>query len=310
MKEKSTLPTCFLVCPIGKEGTKTRLRSDYIQKSIVNPALDGIFEVSTRADQMETYTRIDDHMIRSIIESELVIMDLTDENPNVFFEFGMRFALADKPYICICKKKQIDNLPFDIRQLKVIGLPDDLIDYDEDFNQLDEDLYKAKSEIRNLAKSILDNPRQFISPIGREAKTLNQLAKRGEESDILRTILDRISELGGMMRNMMAAVPHILDISSRPGSALPPSNELRDFFNAGKRMLEDLEYEKAARLFESVLEIDPGHMGALYYLGECLLGLGKLEEAKEMYEKALDIKPGFTKAKKRIEMIDQRLGNV
>jgi tetratricopeptide (TPR) repeat protein len=300
--EKSKQSDCFIVCPIGKENSRTRSRSDYIKEYVIEPALKGLFH-STRADQMSAIGRIDDSMIRNIIESELVIVDFTDNNPNVYFEFGIRCALGDKPFICICNKKQISSLPFDSRQYHVVSLPMDLIDYDWDVLKSRKDEEEAISEIRKLAISIKDSPGEFISPVVTQGLILQQLAQTESNSDVLRIILDKLSILDISTNEIMRLGP--LDERSNV-----PDLQIQDpliLLQRGESLFQEREFEQASRLLRSVIEIEPANITALYYLGQALTGEGKFREAKTYLEQVLSIKPDFERVKEMIGKLKEKI---
>ena len=301
MSNKSKPPVCFLICPIGKEGTKIRNRSDYIQEEIVENALKNLYHV-IRADQMKGVVRIDDQMIFHILESDLVIIDLTDSNPNVYFEFGIRYTLAKKPFICICNKKQIDNLPFDISHLKVISLPMDMSDYDNDFKKLKEDEVLAVEKIRQASQDFLENPGLFKSPIADQALTLNQLTAESDESrGILSKILNDISDI----RNKVSVRDEIVS-ANESKSEIDLSVDSEELFHKGKLLFDTGNFRDASNIFQSIINYDPKNFKALYFLADSFLGLGKLQEAKLLFERALNIKPDFTKAKERILLINKK----
>jgi nucleoside 2-deoxyribosyltransferase len=50
--------------------------------------------------------------LREILEADIVVADLTDHNPNVMFELGLRMAVAKKP-ISLIKTKDTGRI-FDV----------------------------------------------------------------------------------------------------------------------------------------------------------------------------------------------------
>lgn len=62
--------------------------------------------------------RIDDKIFEQLKTSDLVIADLTNNNPNVFLEVGYRMAL-EKPIIYIMQENSLP-IPFDIRTTNII----------------------------------------------------------------------------------------------------------------------------------------------------------------------------------------------
>ena len=60
--------------------------------------------------------------------------------------------------------------------------------------------------------------------------------------------------------------------------------------NLGMLSVQSKQFDKALARFETVLEIDPNHVEAAYYKGVSLLELGKIEEAKKVFNLLLDRK--------------------
>ena len=112
-----------------------------------------------------------------IIECPLVIADLTDSNPNVFYELAIRHAFR-KPYIQVISKGQ--KIPFDLSGIRTIEV---------DIQDLDS-VEKAKNEIEN---QILEFDKGHIpdSPISVASST--KLLQN--DSDLAAEIVDRLSFL-------------------------------------------------------------------------------------------------------------------
>nr|DAX84713.1 MAG TPA: CMP/hydroxymethyl CMP hydrolase [Caudoviricetes sp.] len=108
--------TCFVVSVIGKENSNEREHADSVFDYIIEPALSNEFEV-TRADKMYHADKIDNKIFSSLQSSDLVVADLTGNNPNVFLEIGYRMALG-KPIIFLVQKNS-EPLPFDIQSINI-----------------------------------------------------------------------------------------------------------------------------------------------------------------------------------------------
>jgi len=83
------------------------------------------------------------------------------------------------------------------------------------------------------------------------------------------------------------------------------SAQIQNIFGRGCHQLERNEYELAAKSFTSVLRIDQNHYQALTGLGRCLLELGRQEEARRCFQKALEIKPDYAQARLNLDFIPQ-----
>ncbi|MED0936450.1 hypothetical protein P4T37_06935 [Bacillus mobilis] len=108
---------CFIVCPIGSEDSPQRKRSDIVLKYIIEPVCTEFeFEV-IRVDKINSVDRIDNTIIEHLKTAELVIADMTEHNPNAFYEMGFRHALG-KPLIPIMEEET--KIPFDVANLRTI----------------------------------------------------------------------------------------------------------------------------------------------------------------------------------------------
>ena len=85
-------------------------------------ATEGIANGScVRADDIFAPGPIINDILRSIQESDYIIADLTEQNPNVYYELGLAHA-SGKPVILITQN--IDSLPFDLRHQRIIEYSD------------------------------------------------------------------------------------------------------------------------------------------------------------------------------------------
>jgi hypothetical protein len=103
---------CFVIGPIGKDGSQERKHADLLLYLVIKHVLevDEFGYKVRRSDEDANPGMIGDRVISDIISAELVITDLTDLNPNVFYELGIRHS-TEKPVIHIVKAGTL--LPFD-----------------------------------------------------------------------------------------------------------------------------------------------------------------------------------------------------
>jgi nucleoside 2-deoxyribosyltransferase len=108
-------------------------------------ALDMGFE-PFRADDVFRPGVIIQDIIRSIVASDVIIAEVTPENPNVFFELGYAHAI-DKPTVLLAERPTESSkpLPFDIRGFRVIF-------YD--------DTIRGKREVESMLRQHLTNIRE------------------------------------------------------------------------------------------------------------------------------------------------------
>ena len=116
---------CFVVSPIGGEGSDIRKRADQVYKYIIAPVCEQCDFEAVRVDQINQADSITQTIIDMLMQSELVIADMTGHNPNAFYEMGFR-ACTKKPMIHI--KEKGERIPFDIAGIRAFDY--DLTDLD------------------------------------------------------------------------------------------------------------------------------------------------------------------------------------
>lgn len=143
---------CFIACPIGTDDSKVRRNSDFLLQSIIKPALESDFEIQ-RSDLISSTNKITDEIIGGLTNSELVIVDLSTHNPNVFYELGYRHAL-ERPTITMINKDE--NIPFDVSAYRTIY-----------YSELYADVVNAKDQLKETIKTFTDNDFNFENPVNK-----------------------------------------------------------------------------------------------------------------------------------------------
>jgi hypothetical protein len=112
-----TSKRCFVISPIGEEGSDVRKHADDVFEYLIEPAMKECGMSAIRSDHLDKPGRITDQMFRSIFESDLCMAVLTGYNPNVFYELAVAQS-AKRPVIILIEKSH--TLPFDIKDLRCI----------------------------------------------------------------------------------------------------------------------------------------------------------------------------------------------
>lgn len=110
-------PKCFVISPIGEEGSAIRYKSDTAFNRIVRPVVEACGYDAVRADQISRSGQITIQILQGIVDSALAVADLTDRNPNVFYELALRHATR-KPVILMMETGQ--TIPFDLANQRTI----------------------------------------------------------------------------------------------------------------------------------------------------------------------------------------------
>lgn len=101
---------CFVITPIGDNNSDIRRHIDGIIDQAIVPALGEKYDVVVAHRKYEIGS-INDRVVRSVFEADLVIANLTNTNPNVMYELAIRYSFG-KPAIVIAEEGT--NLPFDV----------------------------------------------------------------------------------------------------------------------------------------------------------------------------------------------------
>jgi hypothetical protein len=119
-KDKS----CFVIGPIGEPKSEIREWSDKILKHIIQPALTKCgYANPIRPDQISKSGLITFDIVQHLIQDDLVIVDLTGRNANVYYELGILHA-ARKPFVQLIREGE--EIPFDTKDLRTIKIGTDV----------------------------------------------------------------------------------------------------------------------------------------------------------------------------------------
>ena len=188
-----TKKACFVIAPIGETESDTRKRSDQILKHVISPAAEVCGYQTTRADQISEPGMITSQVIQKIVDDPLVIADLTERNPNVFYELAIRHAIK-KPLVQIIKKGE--QIPFDVAGTRTIHV---------DHHDLDS-VEAAKKEIIAQVQSLEADSSTQETPISvsLDLQLLRQSDNPEQRSlaDVLSVITELRSSVLGMEKKL------------------------------------------------------------------------------------------------------------
>jgi hypothetical protein len=193
---------CFVVSPIGDPGSQTRRRADGVLREIIQPALEGAYDVE-RADHDKTPGIVTEAIIGSLIDAHLVVADLSGLNANVMYELAIRHATA-RPLIQMMEVGGV--LPFDIRGQNTVFFEDDLAG--------------RSAAIRDLraAEEALSKNSDIGNPIRRAAqfRALQSSAKPDDRAigELLQTIAQEVAAILSDLHRSPAALRGIGRLAS------------------------------------------------------------------------------------------------
>ena len=137
-------PKAFVIMPFDTE--LNDVYNLFISKTLTEEG----FEV-TRADNINNQQNILHDIVGAIIQSDIIVADLTGSNANVFYELGIAHTF-DKPVILLTQ--DIEDVPFDLRSNR-------LLIYSTHFAQIE----RAQERLVSSANGFLDGTSRFGNPV-------------------------------------------------------------------------------------------------------------------------------------------------
>lgn len=173
---------CFVISPIGKEGSDIRKKAD-IFLSVVRLVGEGQFLEVKRGEEFSNPPfDINKDILEALRSWDLCIVDLTGLNPNVLFEFGIRYQTG-LPFV-LCAETGTE-IPFDTSFIRTI-----LYDNLEQTNHaltLKEKISKYVQEIQNNGFKLYDKEKKFKD--GEIETIISQMQNLNDKSDMITEIL-------------------------------------------------------------------------------------------------------------------------
>ena len=167
---------CFIISAIGESGTPTRERADKVYKYLIAPVCEDLGYKPIRVDHVNAVDNINETIINYLKTAHMVIADMTEHNPNAFYELGFRQAL-ELPLVPIIESG--GKLPFDVMMTRTTF-------YDTDVSKIEESKVDLKSKMQSFEN--------FKMPISRldKATTLESIDKKlNQKLDKILSFLER-----------------------------------------------------------------------------------------------------------------------
>src|SRR5262245_21482241 len=262
-----------------------RVYSEYIR-----PALESAGFEPFRADEESRAGHIITDMFQELLVSDLVVADLTIENPNVWYELGVRHALRSRGVVIVCGGQV--TTAFDLytnRKLRYAlkdGVPDPA--------SLEED----KRKLAEMVTATMD------AWHGRKISPVYHLMPNLQEPDWKSLRIGDAREFW----ERHEAWERRIDLArktGRMGNLLVLANEapiaafrVDAWVTAGKALRRAGRFQFALEHLQHGIDRDPNNLDILREMGICLQRLAlagtaghSLERARQHYRAALDIFP-------------------
>lgn len=170
---------CFIITPIGSENSDIFRKAKGVIESVIKPVLKEYgFDDIKPAYEINVSGMINTQIINRIIDDDLVVANLTGNNPNVMYELCLRHVVA-KPIIHICESGT--SLPFDIKDNRTIFYTNDMLGVEE----LKDVINKFMCEM-DFNAEYMDNPVYSAYKYGKLLKE----TQGTETNEILKMLMD------------------------------------------------------------------------------------------------------------------------
>jgi len=192
--------TCYLIGPIGEPESPQREWADFLRDHVIEPAVTVCgYAKPERADDPHTGSMIMLGVVAQMFEADLVVADLSGNNPNVYYELAMRHC-ARKPVVHL--KRTGESIPFDLGGNKAIFADDTYLG-----------VKKAIADITARVRAIEDKPDEYFSHV-HQYLALKQLDVQAKESATLG------ENIGNVLSSLVTQVMQMVEVQRQMAYSL------------------------------------------------------------------------------------------
>jgi nucleoside 2-deoxyribosyltransferase len=204
MNQPSFEPKCFVISPIGPTDSDIRRQADKVLKHIIRKSLEPLGFKVIRADAISEPGTINLQVMKRIVDSEIVVADLTGTNPNVMYELAIRHAIG-KPVILLLKSSE--KIPFDIATERTIFY--DLSDIDSVEN--------TRDALSQQVQFIQNNEFKIDTPFSLIEGLLSAPRASDNEVDSWTIALDDIGYIKATVKKLLESTTETTNVSNATG---------------------------------------------------------------------------------------------
>lgn len=198
---------CFVIMPFSKTDSCTENQWTKIYTETIKPAVTGSgYGFTCERIQPGTGNIIRD-ILNKLNEADLVIADLTDQNPNVFYELGVRHTLSNHTILIT---QNMDFIASDLRPYWVVM-----------YKKGKSGVQDFKKKTKTIIKDILKEPDKSDSPVKDFIKEKNITLLSQEKLANAKKLAALVSELS-YNKNATKSLPRII-------------GKMEEFFSNGRK---------------------------------------------------------------------------
>lgn len=208
---------CFVICPIGANGSPERKRAEELHEYLIQPVLAEFDYEVKRADLLPEPGLITTQIMDHVMNDDLVVADLTGRNANVFYELGLRHAIR-KPLVQLAASQQ--DLPFDVAGMRTIFV---------DTGDLTSVMKHAKDELTAQLEHLKTDPEAGENPISVAVDLSKFRSSDNPAEQLLGDVMAGLAELRGAVRELQQRPPlYAAGSSLIGGGSLIPGGSVID----------------------------------------------------------------------------------
>ena len=193
---------CFVIMPISDQGDYPQGHFTKVYEQIIKPSVEGSGYEAYRVDENNICDAIINKIFTAIQECPMAICDLSNRNPNVLYELGLRQAY-DKPVVLIQDEKT--EKIFDISGISTVFYKS---------TRLYEDVLEARESIKKAILSTKEGKSNTLAKVIK-VKTADfsqvEVSQDDKTNIILEDIYKEIRELKTAEQDCHTIMPTSLD---------------------------------------------------------------------------------------------------
>lgn len=268
--------------------SKKKVNLDAIYRDIIKPAVSSCDYECIRGDEVFDSGLIDESMYYGILESDLVVADITTLNPNAIYELGVRHGV--RRFRTIIMMESGDKFFFDLNHNRTLTYT-----YYKNKKKYNEEVEVVKDRLTKIIQEI-NKQEQIDSPLYIFIPNLNE-PQRQDKKDIVNKDVEplykRIKEATDLRRGKH--FDEAYGLFKKLSEEIPSDPYFRQQMALcaykSKKSLETESLDLAESILKPISEsIDPetnGLLGAIYKRKFFITGIGNyLEEAIKYYKQS------------------------
>ncbi|MFN0058365.1 MAG: hypothetical protein ACKVX7_07895 [Planctomycetota bacterium] len=280
----------FVVMPYGVKpveeaaGSAHTIDFDRVYAELFEPALCIAEFEPFRADQGETSNDIRTDMYFELVTADLVLIDVSLPNPNVFYELGVRHGAS--PIGALLVSGGFSQRPFNIAPDRIFAyqgklwLASNSMDPEERRKTVELEAERLGKVIR---RAVEGQDRSVSSPVYKELPGLRPVDWADVRNARAKYFHGVVVDWEQRMRNANAE-GRLADLLTLAEDMPTPYHQKRLLFAAGKALISSLSFMAAKSVFEEIQRADPEHVGAIAQFGLLKNLTGRPQEARTMLE--------------------------